>query len=423
MTALHPREVRLLSSALVEASPDRLARVLAVIDALPDRAAADQLLTKVRPALQRLGLPRPLRFTRLLFTPLDGMIIDACKWVPQELGVPRSVLTIIAEVVKDTLGNAAAEIEAECTRYDARDTKGLIALGRNVWPAAAACLPQQPPASWKTSDLSPDYYRSIVEQCSVAWRHSLRVWPAVQAAAEGPPEELVRGALGPAIAEGELACSVVLHLVTAKARKPASVAAIALEMLPSAFSPAVRATQRAVDHCLSSSAKDVLAPKCMETDQGALEAAAAAEAACALIEDFEASVFSHRSDRRASLVALRKAAEAACIDNFDRFMSSNFAERLKQLEVAKPDNVEALVSGLERAARLARKIERGGRRLGSARHFDGSLEDAVADTMRILASCGDDGLLKRADTLRLAEILIGSDGAERLAEKMKKSSQ
>lgn len=410
--------MRLLSSALVEAPPDRLARVLAVIDALPDRTAADQILTKVRPTLHRLGLPRPLRFTRLLFTPLDGMIIDACKWDPQELGVPRSALPIIAEVVKDTLGHAA-EIAAECTRYDARDTNGLIALGKNIWPAAAACIPQQPPASWKRSDLSPDHYRTIVEQCSVAWRHSLSVWPALQAAAEGPPQELVRRALGAAIAEGELACSVVLRLLTTKARKPASVAAIALEMLPSAFSPAVRATQQAVDHCLSSSAKDVLAPRCMETDEGALEAAAAAEAACALIEDFEASVFSSRSDRRARLVALRKAAEAACIDNFDRFMSSNFAGRLKQLEVVKPDNVEALVNGLEKAARLARKIERGGRRLGNARHFDGSLEDAAADMMRTFASCGHGGLLKRADTLRLAEILVGPDGAERIAEKMK----
>ncbi|WP_156964033.1 hypothetical protein [Muricoccus aerilatus] len=409
-----PQEVRLLGSALAGASPDRLARALVVIDALPDRAAADQLLEKVRPTLRDLDLPRPLSFTRLLFTPLNGLIVSPREWVPGEPGIPRSVLTIIGDLVRGSLGGSAAEIEAGCFGQNANEAAALLTLGKDLWPAAATCVPELPPSSWSETGLGRLHYNWIREQCSIVWRHSLALWPSLQAAAEGPPKDLVCRALEGPLTEGELACSVVLHLLLARAKRPASVASAALDVIPLRLGSVRTVAQKAVDRLLSEAVKRELVPKCAETEEGGITAAAAAETACALVEDFEASIFLQASGRREKIRAIRDLAEMVCRDNYRRFTSRVFAERIKQIGSASLKNVSNSIESIEGAARIMKKIERSGRRLGNAHQYDASLQSAAAEIVQVFASCTSEGLLRRSDTLRLVEILIGPDNAERL---------
>ena len=74
--------IRALGQAVRGASDSQLLKIAAVVDAQPDRDQLDDLVAGMRPRLARLRPPRPLRFERLLFTPLDPLIVPPQRWRP-----------------------------------------------------------------------------------------------------------------------------------------------------------------------------------------------------------------------------------------------------------------------------------------------------------------------------------------------------
>src|SRR5918993_3946884 len=87
-----------LGQAVTRADDVALGRVVALLDGLKDRGEADELLARARHRLQGLRPPRPLAFTRLLFVPLDGVIVPPSKWRRGEGQVPRSALPALAAI-------------------------------------------------------------------------------------------------------------------------------------------------------------------------------------------------------------------------------------------------------------------------------------------------------------------------------------
>jgi len=69
--------IRILQANLATAEDDQIARVVALVDALPERGTADELIAPLRPRLQQLRPKRMVGFARLLFTPLDPLIGSA----------------------------------------------------------------------------------------------------------------------------------------------------------------------------------------------------------------------------------------------------------------------------------------------------------------------------------------------------------
>ena len=69
--------IREASRGLVEARDDQVAQIVAMVDAMPDRGAADHLIAPLRARLARTRPPRPLRFARLLFLPLDPLLASS----------------------------------------------------------------------------------------------------------------------------------------------------------------------------------------------------------------------------------------------------------------------------------------------------------------------------------------------------------
>ena len=91
-----------------------LARLVAMLDHLPNRGDADHVLDGVRPRLQALKLPRPLGLPRLLFLPLDGAIVPAAKWQRGSPTVPRNAIPALAAAAQAALGAEGAAIAAAC---------------------------------------------------------------------------------------------------------------------------------------------------------------------------------------------------------------------------------------------------------------------------------------------------------------------
>ncbi|WP_257715070.1 hypothetical protein [Roseomonas populi] len=401
-------ELRLLSGALADATREQLARVVSLIDELPDRSGADRLLDRARPRLRELNLPRPLGLTRLLFMPLDPWIVRPAEWQPGGPAVPRSALQPLSAAVQAGLGLEAARIEAGCTGATAEDLDKVFSLGRDLWPAAAQALPESTPTGWEAAGLPGREYPALRDRCAAAWRHAVASWPALQAAPYGPPEHLARQALEGAAAEGGAALDTVLRILVARASRPASLATLAVRLSPPGSAQAARAAQGAVDEYLSR--REVERPSSADRRGQARRAAEDALAVCVLAEDFEASGLLGVPARRERLQAIRRAADETCRDSFAALLSGELLGQLSAMRGAAVAETRAAVPALEGTARLLRRIESGGRRLGGAEAYDAALQSAAAEVARN----GEGAGLSPVERLRLVEMLAGPEVALRL---------
>src|ERR1700733_13843109 len=139
------RAIRELGRRLAEAPDAEVARAVAVVDQLPERGGADQLIELLRPRLARMRPPRPLRFTRLLFLPLEQLIVAPPRWQPQLPTIPRSVLTPLSATVREGLGAGAATIDGLIEAASAPHAEIVARAGNLLWRRAAGVLAAAPP--------------------------------------------------------------------------------------------------------------------------------------------------------------------------------------------------------------------------------------------------------------------------------------
>src|ERR1700682_2240745 len=88
--------IREVARSLAVARDEQILQVVAMVDAMPNRGAADQLIAPLRGRLALLRPPRPLRFARLLFLPLDPLIVPAGRWRPEQNTIPRNAIPSLA---------------------------------------------------------------------------------------------------------------------------------------------------------------------------------------------------------------------------------------------------------------------------------------------------------------------------------------
>lgn len=168
-----------VARALSDAKDEQLMRVVAFVDGLGvERGAADRLLEGVRPRLAAMGLPRPLSFTRLLFMPLDPVIVPSAAWRPGSAQFPRGAIMPLATALHVALGATAAAMDAACDGRSTDDTETINASGAVLWPAAAAAIAvfTRAPEGWEASGHGPDAFPALAALCAAAWRRG------------GPPE-------------------------------------------------------------------------------------------------------------------------------------------------------------------------------------------------------------------------------------------
>ncbi len=143
------RPVADVQRKLHRAADEQLAQVLALVDAMPSRGAADALIAPLRVRLAAIGPVRPMSITRLLFRPLDPVITTGPRWRPGSPAVPRTALPSIGNAVIARLGSIAAPIQAMIAGYQGKDQAVVDRAGAALWPEAAAVLAELPmPFDW-----------------------------------------------------------------------------------------------------------------------------------------------------------------------------------------------------------------------------------------------------------------------------------
>ncbi len=370
----------------------QVARIVAMVDAMPDRGAADALIAPLRQRLAQMRPARSFGFVRLLFTPLDPVIVPAARWRPGDAGVPRPVLAPLGVAVRAALPACAAQIDTATLSMDPDDRGAIGAIGAGLWPQAAAVLGQAtvPPAWASASGLSDADFAPLAAALAAVLAEA----PAVELLATArrlPQDAAIRAVMARAEKLGAQAAATMTAVLLARLPTPGQVLTLA------GNADGNRPAERAVDHTLSRLQATVAAGAAEDGDitEAALDAARVA----AMLDGMQ---HEGSPERRRQLDHIRRRADGLCVARFVRAAAVTMA---RAAALAGTGGGDAAVTELEAAARGLRRLETAGRRLGSADRYETMLNDIA---LSVKAPDSGFGL---ADRVRLVEILAGPDEA------------
>ncbi len=405
--AVAPEVVRSVRHQLLDADDAKIGRVMALLDNTGDAAAAEALLAPLRTRLAALKPARPIRFSRLLFHPLDRLIVPPRTWRPGGATVPRTVIGPLSDVVRAGLGDDVAAIEARVAGHKTDACDVIDQAGAALWQRAASVLDgAERPPSWNKTGLEPALYPILAKAVAAVLRRSAKFRLLVRDVDQGAAE-IDEPALRPLVdgleretAEG---CAMFTSLVLLELPAAAALVGRMLARLdPAARLRVNKALDQALEHVLSH----------MEAPSGSIREVGHAELGQAgsdmrrivtLLETLEENgmVPQHRQRIRAIRGQLGQACQARFADSLQREVMGPVPSALAQ-------DCGGEQRQLEAATRNLRALERAARKLGGARTYDQLLSGA-AENLRAMPHAGPLSLARR---VRLIEILAGPEAAE-----------
>jgi hypothetical protein len=399
----HAPKIRTLTQDIVSAPDTQIKRIVAKVDAMTVRGPADTLIEPLRPRLRMLRPPRPLRFVRLMFNPLDPLIVSASRWLPGRHAIPRTALLPMGLMVRQEMGGDALAIEAEAAGRTTADTALMERLGRSLWPIAARILGEPKiPDTWEKSGLGDVVYRPLADTVAALLGQavSLDILCAETANGRLAPRPEGIGVLLDHIAAtrpGDLPMLIALLL----ARAPASVASI-LTLRTGLMAKTIEAAlDQAADRVLSQLAQDEGTEVLIAS--GTLEGAGAMAARTAILLE-QLGLGSRKPQRREQLQALRRRLDDSCKARFTLGLQEELLTPLQTL-CSSPDS--RAIQDLETAARGLRTFGLEARAVGGGATYDLLLRKAAeAVTVNAMRD-----RLTQVDQIRLVEVLAGPDAA------------
>jgi hypothetical protein len=404
---LREPQLRSLQRELVAAQDDKVARVLSMIDELAVRGDADRLIAPLRGRLAQLRPRRRLNLTRLLFTPLDPLIINACDWNAAAPAIPRTVLEPLTKQVQQGLGMAATIISAVAAEHARSDAISvLVAIGVDLWPRAAEILASaSAPPDWvEVTGLRAQDHASLTAAISALLAQALPLLQIIARAEAGaaPEADDLRALLEAVAPLGGQALAMMIAMAMGWLPRSARLIAVADEFTRRQDNPALRATtDRAVEFVLSVIEKSPLPSPDLAT------AAQEATRVAAILDDLD-TCSTQRPTRRERVERARRDVNAACRERFAQEVETNLLAQSTDIAAAGDDKV----CSLEAAARDLRRFETAARRIGSAEEYDRRLQRA-AEALR--PQPGEDPST-RISRVRLVEILRGPEAGMAMLE-------
>ncbi len=364
-----------LQASLAQAPDTQIARVVAMVDAMPQRGEADTLIAPLRARLAQLRPIRPQSFTRMLFTPLNPVIVSIAEWQRSGVGVPRASLAMLGTVIQATLPHEVGALTPE--------------VGPAVWPAAATILDgADMPAEWPNiTGLAVADYPVIAGVAATVLHEAVAIEKLV-AGHQATDEIAAHAMLARSKARGAASLDTVIAVLLARSPAPARIVALAAQA-----AGGDRAAGQAIDRLAASLHGEGNGISDLPT--AALEAARIAAMLAALENGAS-------PQRRSQLEAIRRDADSLCRRSFSQAMTQTLAMASVAMTASSDDEA---VAGMEACARDLRRLESAGRRLGGAEHYECLLSSAAKSI------CNAPGSLGLADQVRLVEILAGPEEA------------
>ena len=407
---LTPSELRGIRQALSNADDHKIRRVVALLDQMPGTTGAHAILDPLRPRLGILRPPRPLRFERLLFIPLDPLIVPAANWRPGAASIPRSALTSIGQTVLTALAGEAAWIEATIAGRDTGDEAVIETAGNWLWPRAAAILAAPPPPiGWDRTALPMAVYTALARGIGAALDRTGRLHDLARQAAIGAQEPDDNAVLS--ILEGLSADQPEgLGMVVALLLRRLPNAALQLQHLidSSKGSAQSAALRHAVDKAIDRTLVDMEGPAGFDAairDASLRCVGQEVQRIVTLLRDIdsEPDLARHRS----RLKSIRAKLHQACRARFGAGLEQGIAA---PLAIATEPVTGVAQTDMETSARELRILHMAARKIGEPAVYD-TLLDQATEIVRVASEAG---VLTPMRQCRLVEILAGPEAAEAL---------
>ena len=244
-------ELRALCRGLDRAQDAQVIQVVAMVDALDERGVADEVIADLRPRLAQLRPSRPARFRRLLFMPIDPLIVRAADWQADSATIPRTALAPLAETVRAAMGREAEAIDAMIDGQTTRDTATVGQAGILLWQAASRTLAEATrPDGWTDAGLPADAYPALARHVGTLCGQEPTLQALLAEAEIGVP--LTPEKLCPIMrdtgSQDPVALTMIVALLLARLPQSRPLLADAARMLGRDFDAAMcRATDAALD--------------------------------------------------------------------------------------------------------------------------------------------------------------------------------
>jgi hypothetical protein len=398
--------IREVSRGLVDARDEQILRVVAMVDAMPNRGAADELIAPLRMRLAQLKPPRPLRFARLLFLPLDPLIVPAAHWRAGQSTIPRSAIPSLAASVATELGTVARKVAAMIEGRTTQEVELVAAAGALLWrPAAELLADAKLPPDWETTGLAAPVLKALARRIGALLFQAERLqrWMADAAQGLSPPEiHGVQAVVENTIRRDPDAQPMIVALLLARIPDVAPLLVRVAPLLGQRGGALMRsAGEQAADMLLN----QLEAPGGTEAHLGGQDLAEAGITVRRLTSLLGAlqdeSVTPARRDR---LIDVRERIKAGCQALFTERMATDL---LDPLHACMPQSGPDAGWELETAARGLRALETEARRAGGDKTYDLLLGQAAKAVREIT----ENGGLERVGGLRLLEIVAGPEVA------------
>jgi hypothetical protein len=397
-------ELQALRRGLAQAQDAQIIQVVAMVDALGERGATDDVIADVRPRLAQLRPSRPMRFDRLLFLPLDPLIVPRADWQAGSATIPRTALAPVAEAVRRAMGADAGAIDVMIGGHTTRDTATVAKAGSLLWEAAARNLANAPrPESWTKAGLPAETYPTLARQVAALCGQEATLQALLAEADIGVT--LIAEKLCPILrgigCHDTIALTMIVALLFARLPQSRALLADAARMLGQAFDDAMRgATEAALELLLAR----------LEAAGGteALVVASRLAEAGAQVRQIAAMLIGTDIQTRIRTAILRRL-DASCRTRFAAGLDEEFVKPLQRFSDQR-DTTGML--RLEEAARALKELMCEARLIGSSEIYDGLLRQTIAAVKAIRPG----GALSLVDKVRLVEILAGSGEALTMLE-------
>lgn len=398
-------KIQNLQYMMLRADDARITEIVTMLDALPERGAADALLCPLRDRLQQVWPPRSLNFGRLLFTPASFLVVSGAQWRRHSVTIPRTALRCLASQVRNVLDDAA-DIDGEIAGATTADRTGLLRGGAKLWPRAAEILASSNmPGDWAAqTNLTDSDYIAIARPLAVLLREGLAIetWMNEVAAGALLPRAQLRDCLARAACLADTARAPAQHLgmligvLLARMPSPEDVLMAAGDLAQISQDKSIRtASDLAIDVALSCG----LASLVEQSDIGL--AAIELRRLQALLDTLDHPGPAARPARKQELAGLRRNLDAACRRRFDRKIQAVVNAAQSNVETQPTDNAIAMLEG---TMRDLRDFEAVARCFGHSGGYDG----AIAAATQKLASLPHTPQ-SRCNVARLIEILDGPE--------------
>jgi hypothetical protein len=401
----HRQTLRTLHTEMQTADDEKIRQIVGLLDGSPEHHALHAVLDPLRPRLAALRPTRPLRFTRLLFMPLEDLVIPARQWKAGLASIPRSVLSSISDTVRVALGAGVEAIESVIAGHGTNEPDVVARAGALLWSRACDILaPAPPPTGWAGTGLPDSAYAPLARAIATVLRRAVPLLCLRREAELGVlqlNEQMIADVMSNLAGEPVAGRGLVCKLILQQFPQPA----VLLERLTNANdTPADRALLQAVMNAgVEDLLTDVEAASALSGSLG--DVSTQVQRLNAFMRDLTTDADTPR--HRARLRDIREKMDILCRGRFVEGMQEGLIAPLAAASVP----VDAAgQKGLESWARDLRSVEVVGRKLGSPAAYDALLAQAGAK----VSDAAETGILTRMRAVRLVEILAGPEVAEQL---------